>query len=85
MMTCREFVDNVTEYMEGTVPYSDRIGMWLHTLLCDHCRRYLEQMREVSQQLEDLGERERQQGAPEEVREDLVDQFRAERGEQTSS
>lgn len=76
MMTCEEFTENVTEYLEGRVPYGERIGMWFHAVLCGPCKRYLEQMREVVDLCDELGEEESRDGAPEEVKDDLLEKFR---------
>lgn len=77
MMTCEEFAENVTEYLEGNVPFAERIGMWFHTLLCDHCRRYLEQMRQTAELLGQLGEAEPEADSPDdELKRDLIEQFR---------
>jgi hypothetical protein len=83
MMTCREFTDKVTEYLEGRVPYGERLGMWLHSTMCVHCRRYLEQMGEVVELLGDLGDEEHARGAPSDVKDDLVREFRREYGDET--
>ena len=47
-MSCEEFTDEVGEYIEGTLPFGERIQMWLHAFLCGHCKNYLEQMRDVA-------------------------------------
>jgi anti-sigma factor RsiW len=44
-MTCKEFVELVTEYVEGTLPGGDRARFEDHMLECPWCERYLEQMR----------------------------------------
>jgi predicted anti-sigma-YlaC factor YlaD len=44
-MTCKELVEIVTDYIEGSLPAADRILFDEHLLDCDGCRNYLEQMR----------------------------------------
>ena len=44
-MTCREFVEVVTEYLEGALPASDVVRFERHFEECEHCGRYFEQMR----------------------------------------
>jgi predicted anti-sigma-YlaC factor YlaD len=35
----------VTDYLEHATPLRVRVGMWLHLLQCEACRRYFDQMR----------------------------------------
>ncbi len=44
-MACKELVELVTEYLEGTLPEADRARLEHHLTLCDGCTNYLEQMR----------------------------------------
>ena len=44
-LVCQEFVELVTDYLEGTLPASDRKRFEAHIALCDGCTAYLEQMR----------------------------------------
>ena len=76
MITCEEFADKTSDYLEGRVPYGERVGMWIHTLMCEPCRRYLEQVRQTVDFIQEVGEREHDEGAPDEVKEDLMEQFR---------
>lgn len=46
-MSCQELVELVTEYLEGTLPPSDRARFDQHLADCRHCRLYLEQMRQT--------------------------------------
>jgi anti-sigma factor RsiW len=46
-MTCKELVELVTEYLEGTLPNETRIRMESHLSGCDGCTHYLEQMRQT--------------------------------------
>jgi anti-sigma factor ChrR (cupin superfamily) len=41
MPTCREVQTLATEYREGTLPFSRRLGIGLHLLLCWACRAFL--------------------------------------------
>ena len=43
-LTCRELVELVTEYLEGTLPPTERARFAAHLGTCVHCRRYVEQM-----------------------------------------
>jgi anti-sigma factor RsiW len=44
-MTCRELVELVTEYFEGTLAPADRAEFEAHLATCPGCETYVEQMR----------------------------------------
>jgi anti-sigma factor RsiW len=44
-MTCREFVELVTDYLEGRLPPAERERFEAHVEICAGCRPYLNQMR----------------------------------------
>jgi anti-sigma factor RsiW len=44
-VACRELVELVTDYLEGTLPEEVRELFEAHLEECEGCRRYLEQMR----------------------------------------
>ena len=46
-MTCKELVELVTDYLEGTLPEEVRARMDRHLAGCDGCTHYLEQMRQT--------------------------------------
>jgi anti-sigma factor RsiW len=46
-MRCEEFVELVTEYLEGELPDDDRARIERHLRGCDGCTRALAQWREV--------------------------------------
>jgi anti-sigma factor RsiW len=50
-LVCREFVDLVTDYLEGTLPERDRVRMDAHLAECDGCAGYLEDMRRLAASL----------------------------------
>lgn len=37
MPSCPEVRDNMTEYLEGTLPFSKRVGIRLHLMMCHAC------------------------------------------------
>jgi hypothetical protein len=39
--SCRDVQTELTEYAEGTLPRSRRIGIWLHLFLCKACSGFL--------------------------------------------
>jgi anti-sigma factor RsiW len=46
-LTCKEVVELVTEYLEGTMQATDVVRFETHLRDCDGCTRYLEQMRQT--------------------------------------
>lgn len=41
MPSCHEVQAQLTEYAEGTLPPTQRLGVWLHLLLCRVCAAFL--------------------------------------------
>ena len=48
-MTCKELVELVTEYIEGTLPDDVRMRVENHLKGCEGCTNYIEQMRQTIQ------------------------------------
>ena len=46
-MSCKELVEVITEYIEGTLPAEDRARFERHLAGCEGCHAYLDQMRET--------------------------------------
>ena len=46
-MTCREFVELVTEYLEGALTQERRLQLHEHIDECGGCSLYLQQMRDT--------------------------------------
>jgi anti-sigma factor RsiW len=44
-LACRQVVELVTDYLEGTLPESERLAFDAHLALCDGCTTYLAQVR----------------------------------------
>lgn len=53
-VACREFVELVTEHLEGTLPKSLERAIAAHLELCDPCVIYLEQVRSTATALRTL-------------------------------
>ena len=71
-MTCKELVELVTEYLEGTLPAEVRTRMDQHLSGCDGCTHYLEQVRQSIRLTGQLREENLTAGQ----REDLLRLFR---------
>jgi anti-sigma factor RsiW len=72
---CREFVEDVTAYLEGALPDETVALVDRHLADCPHCREYLRQMRETIAAAHTLAEREID-AMPAELRERLLQAFR---------
>jgi anti-sigma factor RsiW len=57
-LTCREFVELVTDYLEGRLPARDRERFEDHLAICVGCEAYLDQMRQTVAALGRLPEEE---------------------------
>jgi anti-sigma factor RsiW len=44
-LVCQQMVELITDYLEGTLPRSQRRRFDAHLEGCEHCTEYLEQMR----------------------------------------
>ncbi len=71
-MTCKEFVEIITDYLEGTMPFWERVRFHLHLGLCLACRVNLRQMRQTIHALGRLPE----EPVPPAVRDELLKRFR---------
>jgi anti-sigma factor RsiW len=72
-MTCQELVELITEYLDGTLPESDRSRFDAHVRTCSGCEAYIEQMRMTIGMLGKLSE----ESVSAEARRDLLATFRA--------
>ena len=54
VLTCQEFVELVTEYLEGRLVVQERQRFELHLADCTGCTIYLEQMRQTIRLLHQL-------------------------------
>ena len=44
-LACKELVEIITDYLEGTLPQPDRERFDAHLMTCPGCREYVEEMR----------------------------------------
>ena len=71
-MACSDFVELVTEYVEGTLSPAKRQRFEAHIAECPGCRTYLEQMRQVIRAMGRLTE----DAIPEPAKQTLLRAFR---------
>ena len=57
-LTCRELVELVTAYLEGTLDQARVAALDAHLVGCDGCSAYVEQMRQTVAALRGLGDGE---------------------------
>jgi len=72
---CRQFVEDVTAYLDGALPEQVLILVELHLADCPHCREYLSQMRQTIAMTRAVTEADVDE-MPAEVRERLLQAFR---------
>lgn len=72
MLSCKEITELATEYMEGSLPWRQRLGVRMHLWMCTHCRRYMDQMRKVVEVLKRLPS----ETAPPDILDKLLLRFR---------
>ena len=70
-LACKELVELITEYLEGTLPRRLRKRVAKHLSRCDGCTGYLEQMRFTIQTMGRLTE----ESLPEPMKAELLHAF----------
>ena len=53
-LTCRDFVELVTDYLEGALDQDTRARFEQHIAVCPGCETYLQQMRETAARLGEI-------------------------------
>ena len=53
-LVCREFVELVTDYLDGRLPERDRARFEAHLSECDGCAGYLQDMRRMIDSIDEL-------------------------------
>ena len=71
-MTCKELVELVSDYLEGTLADDVRMRMESHLSGCDGCTNYVEQMRQTIR----LTGKVREENLSSQQRDDLLRLFR---------
>ena len=71
-MACKELVEVINAYLEGTLPPADRRRFDAHLAECPHCTDYVAQMRDT---IERLGKLDDATLSPE-TRQEIIAAFR---------
>jgi predicted anti-sigma-YlaC factor YlaD len=79
-LVCQEFVEVVTDYLEGAMSRRDATRLEAHLRLCDGCTEYIEQMRRTAK----LAGRLTVEDVPAAGRDRLLEMFEAWRAQRTS-
>lgn len=45
MLKCKDVADGASDYIDGHLPWTRRVGVWLHLSMCALCRAYVTQLR----------------------------------------
>jgi len=48
MLKCKDIANHSGDYLDHRLPFSQRLGVWLHIMMCGHCRRYLRYLKVIS-------------------------------------
>jgi anti-sigma factor RsiW len=72
---CKQFVEDVTAYLEGTLPEDVVARVEAHLADCPHCTEYLREMRRTIQSVGTLGDDDIN-AMPDDLRNRLLDAFR---------
>lgn len=58
MFRCRDVSQKVSQSMDEPLPFSQRMAVWIHLMMCRYCRRFQRQLialRKISG-MEDMGD-----------------------------
>lgn len=75
MLNCRDISEHASDFVDGALPFTVRLQMRLHLLMCGICREYVRQMTLVVRALRRLPRNE----PSSELQSKLVAMFLAER------
>lgn len=71
-ISCKEFTEAVTAYLEGSQTLCERIQFQMHLGICFGCRNYLQQMKHTISTLGQLPS----EPIPPQIRDELIQRFR---------
>lgn len=54
MMTCKQLIERLSDYMDGNLSPLGRVSLRLHLWICPMCRRYHDQMRTLLEATRDV-------------------------------
>lgn len=71
-LTCKEFVELVTDYLEGAMPPAEKSRFEAHLAVCPGCQAYFQQIRQTVEWTGGISEEQ----IPEEAKGELLRAFR---------
>lgn len=45
MLKCQNLIEMASDYLDGDLPFAQRLSIRFHLFMCIHCKRYLSQFR----------------------------------------
>lgn len=86
MLSCRDLAHKyASDYLDSQLGWRRRVAVWFHLLLCEHCRRFVAQLRRVRGLLRDKPSSDRPDPAAESAAEALGEQLATAYGEQKNT
>ena len=67
-MTCKEVNEFLADYLDGTLPWRQRLSFNVHLMICQHCRQYMASYAATIRVTKSLGQVAEQQVPDELVR-----------------
>ena len=55
MLECKDVADGASDYIDGRMPLTPRLAVWLHLSMCALCRAYVRQLRRTVDVLQRVG------------------------------
>lgn len=73
MLSCKELIESLTDYIEGRLSLSRKAAFMLHLFCCGHCRAYLHNYETtITASKQAFSKSDESDSAPTEVPEDLI-------------
>jgi hypothetical protein len=72
MLNCKQMAELATEYLEGQLGLRQRLGYYLHALLCPPCRNFRDQVEKTARAARLAQDREDAAAEPPEVPAELL-------------
>ena len=74
MLNCREISERASDYLDGSLPWTTRMLVRIHLLMCSFCREYVRQLSLVVKTLSQLP----RQRPDDQVQQSILAMFRSE-------
>lgn len=76
MLSCQETSEWMGDYIDGRVS-PGRVAIWMHFMICGPCRRYCEQLKQVSALAKKAQDAQPNPGPSPQLRQELLKAFHA--------